>query len=180
MSDLNGEPVGLEDLAKWLLRRMYRTLSRLRLWSRLALATTGMSVIGAVVSFFVGQAAASVEPDDFYSVSPTEYRVWFMALYVPVVVCAVVALAQFESARRTGDALSDELADIVQRSVASENGEVELDFDRDVSVEHRVLVREYRLQRTLPFLSNERDLGTYVLINLLLVGVSLIGLFLAS
>lgn len=165
------------DPIRWVLDRLEwhsRTLRRLTAY---IVRPTLLNIIGASIAFFLGSYVRHLE----YASNRVFYNGLFIGLYAPVVIGVLFALWMFEYRRRSADALFDELSDTVQRDLADHSKAVaEQSLDKRASIEERVLLREYRLTRNLPFTSGQGGPAVYLLANLLLLLVSLAVLFLGQ
>lgn len=170
-------PASMEDEdLHWFLERLHHNARILRRIGSLVVSLTLLNIVLTVVAFFVG--GYNPDPDEYVVVSRNEAAAWFLAPYSTIVLVCVLLLWRFESRRRYADAVFDEFSDALQRNLAgSVTPGPQGHFDQLLRAEERVLLREYRLVRVMPFASGEQGPIAYVLFNVALLIVSLLGVF---
>ena len=165
------------DALDWLFHELDYLMSRIRRLTLLILLVTLLNVVLTVVAFAVGYSARSDGDYDY----TLPYAGLFAVPYSLVVVTALFFIWSFEGTRRTADAMFDELSDVLQRDLANPaKNPARQSIDSKAALRERVLLREYRLARNLPFVNGPNGAGLYILFNLILIFVSMLGLFVVS
>lgn len=178
VSDIDGTATleSQESELNWIVGGVKSSVRSLHLLSSLIVAGTLLNIVLTIVAFFVG--GYSPDPDGYTTFTQNGAAALFLVPYAFVVVACLVLVWRFESRKRFSDAVFDELSDVLQRDLAaSPQPSVQASIDRLVGVRERVLLREYRTVRLLPFMSGEHGPTTYVLFNVALMVVSLLGVF---
>lgn len=138
--------------------------NRLRFYGSLTLIFTILNFASQIFSFYVR-----------YTYIPG-YLVIFFIIYLPIILSliAVIVIVRYESLRKRGDALFEEISDELQWNVRQkESGKMPLAPERPM-LKARITLRSFARATDIPLVPGKYGPGIYTTINLFLLLLGLV------